>query len=335
MQRVEPDKLYPFLFEPIYKEVMWGGTMLSSVLHRDIPKTKEPVGESWEIVDRTDAVSIVENGFLKGTSFRDLLESSGGYVVGNEYKGGRFPLLVKLIDAGERLSLQVHPDSQTAKKIPGAEPKAEMWYIVDAKKGAKIYAGLNHKTTKMRFLDTYMSSKVEECLTISNSVQGDAYYINAGTVHAIGEGNLLLEIQQNSNTTFRISDWGRVGLDGKPRELHIEEALESIHFTSRTSSKISGVIGKTEHNRKFPIIQNSKYFKIDDLKLISSWSDATKKDSFHIITPINEDVILTGANGFELKIDRCRSCLIPAVYGEYAINVKNGINTTVIKTQIQ
>ncbi|MCP4176934.1 MAG: mannose-6-phosphate isomerase [bacterium] len=332
-QKLEKGDLYPLLFEPIYKEVMWGGNKLASNLDRELPQTEVPIGESWEIVDRDGDVSIAENGPLKGKNLRELIETYGHYLVGEKFADKRFPLLIKIIDAGKRLSLQVHPDKNTCRKIPNAEPKTEMWYIMSADKDAKIFAGLNHKSTMRRFMDTYQSTVVEECLQVSKSVPGDAYFITSGTVHAIGAGNLLLEIQQNSDTTFRISDWGRVGADGKPRELHVDEAMQSIHFTQRTSPKISGVIGTVTHNRKFPLVQYCQFFHIDDLRLAENWNDNTGSREFHIITAVSNDIKI-GNEKIQVEVKRGRNCLIPAAFGKYTIFVKEGSETTVIKTKI-
>ena len=333
MQKLEKENLYPLLFTPIYKELMWGGDMMGDKLNRTLPKTKDPIGESWEIVDRDDSISVVENGEFKGQTIRQILELYGQDIMGKNFKGGRFPLLVKIIDAGKRLSLQVHPGEQECKTIADAEPKTEMWYIIAAKENAKIISGLNHRGTKRMFMDSYSTSSVESCLQISKSNPGDAYFISAGTVHALGEGNLILEIQQNSNTTYRISDWGRLDTNGKPRELHIDKAMQCIHFTQRTSAKISGVVTTTTHNRKFPIVRYCPYFKIDDLRLAGDWSDSADGSSFHLITPINDSVEITNSK-ITLKVDLGRTCLIPASFGYYTIKTKQGTNTTVIKTTI-
>jgi len=333
MKKLEKQNLYPLLFTPIYKEVMWGGNMLKTHLNRDLPKTDIPIGESWEIVDREDAVSIVENGELKGKSIRETLDDYGQDIMGPNYSGGRFPLLVKMIDAGQRLSLQVHPDEAVCKRIPGAEPKTEMWYVIAAQPGANIIAGLKYRCTKRSFVDTYQTPLVESNLQISKSLPGDAYFINAGTVHAIGAGNLLLEIQQNSNTTYRISDWGRVGTDGKPRELHIDEAMECIQFSHKNSPKISGVVGETAHNRKFPVVENCKFFKVDDLRLSETWTDNTNNKNFHLLTTINRSIKIV-KNNVETIVEAGRNCLIPASFGGYRVEVEPNVETTVIKTVI-
>ncbi len=333
MNRFEKQKLYPLIFEPIYKEVIWGGEMLRTHLNRELPKTEVPIGESWEIVDRDDAVSVVDNGFLKGTTIRKLIESYGADIMGTKFKGGKFPLLVKMIDAGQRLSLQVHPDEQACKKLPGAEPKTEMWYVIAAKPDANIIAGLNYKCTKRAFMDTYQTTAVESNLQISKSVPGDAYFISAGTVHAIGGGNLLLEIQQNSNTTYRISDWGRLGADGKPRELHVNEAMECINFSYRNSPKITGVVGTASHNRKFPIVKGCRYFKVDDLRLAESWTDNTRMESFHLLTTVNRPIRVV-KDDVVAEVGVGRNCLVPAAFGSYMIEVEANKETTVIKTTL-
>jgi mannose-6-phosphate isomerase len=332
MNLIDKSELYPLLFDPIYVEIMWGGNLMSTFLGRDLPERDTPIAESWEISDREGAESIIENGILAGTSIRELLDEYGKSFAGNVYdEGARFPLLVKLIDAGKRLSLQVHPDEIACEKLPGAEPKTEMWYVIAATPEAKIIAGLKHNSTQRKFLDSVGSENIEDCLQIFKSEPGDAYYINSGTVHAIGGGNLLLEIQQNSNTTYRISDWGRVGLDGKPRELHIEEALQSVNFADRSSPRICGPSDSAHHNRKFPIVNRCPFFKVEDLRLVENWMDRTDGESLHLITSINHSITIEG-KGDDVIVERGRSCIIPANYGRYYINIGEGKESTVVKT---
>ena len=160
MIKPEQKPLYPLLFKPIYKSVIWGGNMLSSYLRRRLPKYELPIGESLEIADRGEDVSVVENGSLAGESLRALIEAYGSDLVGQKNKNKRFPLLIKIIDAGQRLSLQVHPDETVCKKITGAEPKTEMWYVIASKKNAKVFVGLNNKATKRNFIDSYNSPDI-------------------------------------------------------------------------------------------------------------------------------------------------------------------------------
>ncbi len=331
---INTSELYPLRFEPLYKPVIWGGDQLASVLGRKLPETTEPIGESWEVVDRDDAQSVVANGPLQGKTLRELIERGGTALLGGNYKSGsRFPLLVKLIDAGERLSLQVHPDAAACKRIGhGAEPKTEMWYIIAAKPGAKIMGGLNPRTTKQQLLSTINSMDVENHLQVFKSEPGDAYFIFSGTIHAIGAGNLLLEIQQNSDTTYRVSDWGRVGKDGQPRQLHLEQGLESIDFTNRTSPRISGVTGHAQHNRKFPVINRCPFFKVDDLRLEAEWQDTTDPGtSFHMISAINGPVEV-GHDTRVTRLEAGETCLIPACFGTYIVKPLVKGEVTVLKT---
>ena len=336
MSNISTVKLYPLLFKPIYVEIMWGGNLLKDYFSREVPKTDGPIAEAWEISDRPGAESIIENGDLKDISIRQLMEIRGKDFIGNSFiEGERFPLLVKLIDAGRRLSLQVHPDEEACKRIEGAEPKTEMWFIIAAKENAKIIAGLQTNCTKMKFLDNISSDAIVDCLQTFKSEPGDAYFINAGTVHSIGAGNLLLEIQQNSNTTYRLSDWGRVGLDGKPRELHVDKALECINFLDRSSPRITAPSNHVPRNRKFPVVNKCPYFSVDDMKLTETLIDSTKGEHLHLITPIDSGIEIEYYNNETIYVERGCTCAIPAVCGRYNINIGDTPEVTVIKTSLK
>lgn len=337
MDTTFPDavKLYPLKFQPFYKERVWGGTQMRDVLGRDVPHSAVPVGEAWEITDRDDAESVVANGELAGTGINGLLKFYRKDLVGSRgMKFERFPLLVKLIDAGEKLSLQVHPDENSCRELGGgAEPKTEMWYIISALPGAKIMAGLNRKATRLQILDLLDSPDVVSQLQVYNSQPGDAYFIASGTLHAIGAGNLILEIQQNSDTTYRISDWGRVGSDGKPRELHREKGLKAISFTNRTTSRIPGVVSQTSFNRKFDVVTLCPFFKVADLRLTSDWIDRTNGESFHLLSSVcnpfavgNGECMVEAAPG--------ETVLIPACFGSYTIKPLLDAGATVVKTTL-
>lgn len=335
MEMIEKSQLYPMLFEPIYMERMWGGTKMEPVLGRELPPHTDPIGESWELVDREGEQSVVANGALKGVTIQELIQHYGRDIIGARFFGNKFPLLVKIIDAGKRLSLQVHPDESACQVIgDGAEPKTEMWYIIDADKTAKIMAGIKANSTKCQIMDTMQTQEVENYLQVFDSTPGDGYFIQSGKIHAIGAGNLLLEIQQNSDTTYRVSDWGRVGSDGKSRELHVDKALKSINFTDRTPCRITGVSDSTGHNRKFPIIKHCQYFHVDDLRLTGMWRDSTfESRSFHLVTPINNPVTV----GFEdrmTKVPTGATCFIPANFGAYTITLDTPSETTVVRTTL-
>ncbi len=333
---IEKEALYPILFTPALKPVMWGGNKLKTVLGRTIPPgLKDPVGESWEISDRPDVNTVAAEGPLAGTSLHEMVEYYGSNLVGSKYRGGPFPLLVKLIDAGRRLSLQVHPDEAACERIGnGAQPKTEMWYIIAADPGSQIIAGLRPDTTRVKFFQSLTTAECEHSLQVFDSVPGDAYFINAGRVHAIGSGNLLLEIQQNSDTTYRISDWGRVGSDGKPRQLHIKEAKECIDYNDRTLARIAGVSNLAGHNRRYPVINKCPFFRVEDMRLTGILRDTTVPgESFHILTSVNSTVTV-GRPGAEAVLPPGTTCLVPACFGSYCITVPEDKTSTVIKTTL-
>jgi mannose-6-phosphate isomerase len=201
------------------------------VLHKSLGEGND-YAESWELSDYRDAVSIVNEGELTGTSLRDLVHRRGRELLGPEpSEQNQFPLLVKFIDAREVLSVQVHPDDEKGKRLAGDSGKTETWVVVDADPGSLIYAGLKPGVDRKQFGAAIEDGRVEPLLHRFQARPGDCIMIEAGTVHAIGAGVLLAEIQQMSDATFRVFDWGRVGPNGRPRELHIREALESTDFT--------------------------------------------------------------------------------------------------------
>jgi mannose-6-phosphate isomerase len=212
-------------------ERVWGGRRLESLFGKSLP-LRVPVGESWEIVDREEAQSVVRGGALQGRTLHELWSAHREAVFGANVAPGapRFPLLFKLLDAQERLSVQVHPPARVAQALHG-EPKTEMWYFADAEPGSEIYAGLKNGVTQAAFEQALLEGKVEELIHRVRVKAGDAIFIPSGRIHAIGAGNVIVEVQQNSDTTYRVFDWNRAGLDGKPRQLHIEESVQSIDYT--------------------------------------------------------------------------------------------------------
>lgn len=221
--------LYPFVFHPIFKERVWGGRELERLYGKALPPGV-PIGESWEITDRPEGVSVIANGPLAGKDLRWLMEHHADELLGRAKPlNGRFPLLCKILDARERLSLQVHPPADKAAAL-GGEPKTEAWYVADAAPDAEIFVGLRRGVTRAEFERKLKEGTVAECFHRHHVKRGDAMFLPSGRVHALGGGNVIFEIQQNSDTTYRVFDWNRVGLDGKPRELHVEQALKCINF---------------------------------------------------------------------------------------------------------
>jgi len=222
--------LYPLKFRPIFKERVWGGRNLERLYAKGLPE-QTLIGESWEISDRPGDVSEIANGPLAGKTLRWLMEEHGCELLGQaKAVAGRFPLLIKILDAQEKLSLQVHPPAEIAAKL-GGEPKTEMWYIAEATPEAALYVGLKRGVTREQFEHAIQNGTVAECVHRVPVTVGDVMFLPSGRLHAIGAGNVIFEIQQNSDTTYRVFDWNRPGTDGKPRELHVSQSLESIDFS--------------------------------------------------------------------------------------------------------
>jgi mannose-6-phosphate isomerase len=217
-------EVYPVLFEPIYKEKIWGGRNLERLFDRALPD-EVPVGESWELADLTEGVSIVRNGPERGRTLTDLTTRWGEGLLGRArpMDDGRFPLLLKLLDANDVLSLQVHPDAEAVRKFEGAALKTECWYVIESRGGA-IYKGMTPGTTPKQFQKAIENDAAEQFVRKIDCRAGDFHYLPAGTVHALGAGLVVAEAQTPSDTTFRVTDWGR------GREIHVAESMQCIHF---------------------------------------------------------------------------------------------------------
>lgn len=218
----------PLVFQPIFMERIWGGRRLEILYGKRLPPGMR-VGESWEIVDRPEAQSVVHDGIWRGRTLHELWTEERGAVFGDVPDAPRFPILTKLLDAQERLSLQVHPPAEIAKEL-GGEPKSEFWYIADAAAAAELYIGLKRGATRVQIEKATKQGNVEEHVHRIPVQSGDAIFLPSGRLHAIGAGNVIVEIQQNSDTTYRLSDWNRTEAGGGRRELHIAEALRCINY---------------------------------------------------------------------------------------------------------
>jgi len=218
----------PLAFQPIFIERMWGGRRLESEFHKKLPPQKR-IGESWEIVDRPEAQSVVVAGPLRGRTLHELWTQHRQKIFGDVADTPRFPLLIKILDAQEKLSLQVHPPESVAPKL-GGEPKTEFWYVAGADPGAELFLGFHEPVTRQQLEDALREGTLADHVHKIRGHAGDAVFLPAGRFHAVGAGNLLIEIQQNSDTTYRLFDWNRVDDKGKPRQLHLDQALQSINF---------------------------------------------------------------------------------------------------------
>ena len=235
----------PLVFEPLFMERVWGGRRLEQLYGKHLlPGAR--VGESWEIVDREDAQSVVHDGPLRGQTLHELWTGRRAEIFGeNVGDTPRFPLLVKMLDAQERLSLQVHPPALLAETLNG-EAKTEVWYLAHAEAGAGVFAGLAETTDRATFETALNEGRAADLIHRIAVEQGDAIFIPSGRIHAIGAGCLIVEIQQNSDTTYRVFDWNRLGMDGKPRTLHVDQSLQSTDFADvrpALQPRVEGAVG--------------------------------------------------------------------------------------------
>lgn len=227
-------KKYPLILKPVIKNYIWGGKRL--IDEYGFETDADSAAEAWTLACHKDGTNTVLNGELSGKSLSEVLKLWGF--------SENFPILIKLIDAHDRLSVQVHPDNSYAFKNEGEPGKTEMWYIVDAEEGSRLAYGFNRKLDKAEFEERIKTNTLDEVINYVPVKKGDVFFITAGTLHAIGKGILIAEIQQNSNTTYRVSDYGRLGADGKPRELHLEKALD-VTVTDKPALPY-GAVGKTQ-----------------------------------------------------------------------------------------
>lgn len=226
-------------FQPLYFDRVWGGRGLQTALGRALP-SGGPIGESWDLVDRPEAQSVIRGGTLAGQTLHAALQDHFAAIMGPGWPAGRpFPLLVKWLDCRERLSLQVHPPAEAAREL-GGEPKTENWFIADTSPGAHLIVGLRRGVTRDQFGQALAAGTAEQCVERFPVVPGDSILVRSGQLHAIDAGCLILEIQQNSDTTYRVFDWGRLGLDGKPRTLHVAQSLRSILWDDAGPALVRG-----------------------------------------------------------------------------------------------
>lgn len=311
---------YPIKFYPILKEKIWGGNKIVTKLNKKSALIN--IGESWELSDVEDNVSIVSNGGLKGKSLRELLETHKAKLIGEKNYGqfgNNFPLLIKFIDAKEDLSVQVHPNDTLAKKLHNSFGKTEMWYIMQADKNSKLVVGFNKEITPDQYLNYVAEKKIPSILNYENVKAGDAFFIEPGTVHTIGAGILLAEIQQTSDITYRIYDWDRVDDDGDPRTLHTDLAVEAINFSDKIETK-----------RKYSTFINSlntivkcDYFNTNFIHVIGQKElDYSQTDSFVVFMCVQGKAKISMGVNIEI-INYGETVLIPATAEKVDIESKN------------
>ncbi len=306
------EALYPLRFHPILKRLIWGGRRLESVLNKPLGEGLD-YAESWEVADHREDVSRVSEGRLAGASLRDLLLKHGPSLLGPAV-GARpqFPLLVKFLDAHQVLSVQVHPDDALGRRLANDNGKTEAWIVLHAEPESVIYAGLRPGVDRETFAEALARGDVEPLLHRFPAREGDCVFIPAGTVHAIGAGVIIAEVQQMSNATFRVHDWGRLGTDGRPRPLHIEEALESTNFDAGPVDPVSAAPEPMSGGSRERLVQ-CPYFALDRLRLQGT-ATVGSVDRFTILLGLEGEAVVQH-EGVEHRLQRGQTLLLPAASG--------------------
>lgn len=310
--------LYPLKFKPIFKERIWGGRKIETAFGKKLPEG-EKIGESWELSGVDGDVSVVANGTLKGNNLQELIEIYMGDLVGDkvfEKYGEEFPLLIKLIDADDNLSIQVHPDDELAAERHHSFGKTEMWYVVGHEPDAMLYLGFNQPVDKEKYLKYLEAGTLAELLNAYKVQDGDAYFIPAGTIHAIGKGLLIAEIQQTSDITYRVFDWNRVDpKTGQGRELHTELALDAIEYKSRSDYK---TVAAPKVNAPVTL-EKCPYFQTNSLIVDGAVErDYADMDSFVIYICLDGNLELEYDGGTE-TVKKGETVLIPAELNEVTL----------------
>lgn len=273
------ETLSPLHFEPVYQSYVWGGHRIARTYRRPLPPGI--VAESWEISARPEGMSVVADGPWKGRPLDDLVRAFGARLLGERHADGPFPFLLKILDARERLSLQVHPSNETAERS-GGEPKTEMWVILGVDPGAAVFAGLRPEVDRAAFEQALDEDRVEDVLQRYEVKPGDAVFIPGGTVHAIDAGCLLMEIQQSSNTTYRVHDWGRMGSDGKPRETHREQALAVMNFGEQPSPLCVPSPLPPQGGSPRVLLHECPWFRVERVDTKTRWLPADSNGEFEL-----------------------------------------------------
>lgn len=302
-------------FEPIYKDYIWGGSRIKEYFNKQVQMPV--VAESWEISTNEAGLSIVSNEDMKRVTLKELFDNKDirSEVFGTKTENmDKFPLLIKYIDANSNLSVQVHPNDEYARKYENDTGKTEMWYVIDCKENAQIICGMKEEVKQEQIADIIKSGKIKDKLKYVDIQKGDVIYIPSGTIHAILGDTLICEIQQNSNLTYRVYDWDRVGNDGKPRELHIDKAIDVIDLY------VNPYIKHTKKDENVKIVDN-EFFKVEKISISYEYKDYSKKETFYAINVL-EGMGKIQTENKEYIVNKGDSFLIPANLGEYIIKGK-------------
>ncbi len=315
--------LYPLKFHTIYKDKLWGGQKIRTVLGKDFGDLPN-CGETWELSGVGGNISVVSDGLLAGKDLKSLIQEYSGELVGNgifDEFGDEFPLLIKFIDAADDLSIQVHPDDTLAAKRHNSKGKTEMWYVMEADGGSSLISGFNQELDRDKYLEKFNGGNLTDILNREEVTAGDVFFLPAGRVHTIGKGLLIAEIQQTSDITYRIYDFDRVDAEGNKRELHMEAALDAIDFKKYDHYKTS----YQDMSNDRVVLESNQFFTTNKLNLDQSFSVALPGlDCFKIYICLSgAGAITNGQEQFELKMGEV--ILVPASWKEYIIEPKGAM----------
>lgn len=313
-------KLCPLKFRDIFKEKIWGGRQLESLLGKRLPAGQN-IGESWEIADHAQDTSIVASGPYAGSSLHDLVVAHGPDLLGSQVSptpGGAFPLLLKFLDAQDWLSVQVHPDDAYAlAHEQGEQGKTEAWYVLSAQRGAALVCGLSHETTAEALASAIENGQLQDHLRHVRVQAGDTLFMPAGRLHTLGPGIVTWEVQENSDVTYRLYDWGRVGATGKPRELHVQDALKVLDLTPTNTPKIPSISIEGEGFRRTFLVA-CRYFAAELLDVQKTFPDCCDGRTFQVLSVLEGSGVV-GSEAGETDLCLGESVLLPASLGVYRI----------------
>ena len=302
--------MYPLKFEDILRPMIWGGEEISRF--KQLPEIHAGVGESWEIAQVGDKVSVVSEGVDKGKTITDLIVRDGAKLLGNHVAaryGAQFPLLIKFIDARDNLSIQVHPNDQLAMVRHNSFGKTEMWYVIDAKPGAGLYSGFSKQITPEEYVERIQNNTITDVLQFHQVKSGDVFFLPAGRIHAICKGIFIAEIQQSSDITYRIYDYDRRDAQGKARELHVEQSIDAVDFNLYDNLRTDYVPSLNEAVN----LVECPYFETNLIEVDQSVKrPISVRDSFVIYICMGGKVRLTDENGYAITLHQGQTALIPA-----------------------
>jgi mannose-6-phosphate isomerase len=307
--------MYPMILKPALKDYIWGGQRLKTEFNKQCEYTK--LAESWELSCHKDGLSIIDNGEHKGKLLLEYINSDRQNILGTKCeKFNNFPILIKLIDAKDNLSIQVHPGDEYALKNEGQYGKNEMWYVIEANPDSFIYYGFNRDISPEEFKERIKNNSFLETLNKVKVKNGDTFFIESGTIHAIGGGILLAEVQQNSNLTYRVYDYNRLGNDGKPRELHVDKAAEVINFNKKLVPEFN--ISLDDKYNKMKLISSCEYFSTYKIMVDNVITLETNGEAFHCLVNL-EGKFNIKTDTFETEMEKGQTVFIPANLEKYEV----------------